>query len=83
MVYADFWGPLIRQVRFYTVSVSFGYCCPSYIKTQMFILLYLSIPPVVGYVFLDISLINVHHRRICPPMPDHIDTIPIVEMLMI
>ena len=84
MAFADFWGPLLSQIRFCTVLGFLRYWCPSDIKLQMFIPLYLWIHPVFGYAILDISLTDVHHLGVWSSVPNYIDARDIlVEILMV
>jgi hypothetical protein len=78
--------PFISQVRFHTVAMLFGYFCPSYIEIQISKLLNLRILSVASYAFLDIPLTDVHCPRsniFSTPVPDYIDTMPIVEVFVV
>ena len=84
MACADDRFPNIGQMRFHTIAVLLPYHGPSYIEIEIFVLLYLRIPPVISDTFLDIPLPDVHNRGIWPPVPNDIDTVGgIVKMLVV
>ena len=79
----DFGVPNIRQVPLHPITVLCTHRCPSYIKTQRRIFLYLLISSVFSKAILDIPLTNVYYRGLTTPVPNYIDTIPVFEMFVV